>query len=496
MLPIGEQGNTDLRRFRDALEAARHLLSERREEAVNSVRRIARGLLRLARDRRYEELSSAATRLLEGTAANVEANVSALLSELALAIEMAVPSPGSVLIIEDDPIPAKLLQARLAKSGWPTEVAGTAAKAEEIIAKRSIAAIVLDLVLPDADGRNLLLRLKEDPILHTVPVFIASARSDPHVRAECLALGAEEFLAKPVDVERLLRLVTDADRRGSAAPARAVTLAGMVDRRTLTTAFSAAKSKSRALALLVAIESSHPAAASGARTLESLATQMATALGDAALVAPWNEDKLAVLFPEANLATARRLLQAARKTLTESNAGLDFSAGVAVVAAGTPLQEAIDQAGHLLYLTQRSAGGQIVSDPREVRGRTIRVLVAEDDDVAAKLLVYRITREPGFEVVRCANGDEALASAQTEQFDLAILDVNMPGLGGFDVLTRLREMPGYAEIPIAMLTALGSERDIVRGLELGADDYIVKPFSPTELIARVRRMLGRSTRAS
>ncbi len=488
-------GTDDLQRYRDALEAARQLLGERRDEALDSVRRISRALLRLGQDRRYQELSSAASRLLEGPETDVDTNVNALLSELLDAIGRPTVGLGSVLIVEDDPVPAKLLQATLAQAGWKAEVAGTAAKMEEILAELPIAAIVLDLVLPDADGRNLLLRLKEDPTYRSIPVFVASARSDPHVQAECLALGAEEFLAKPVDAERLLALIAEASARGAAAADRPRATSGMVDRGSLANTFHTASAESQILALLGAAKPTGSAEATGA--IVGWAEQLAAALGDAALVAPLDADNLAVLFREADLATARRLLGEARKTLMASSRdGLDFSAGVAIVAEGTPLQEAIDQAGHLLYLAQSSPGGTVVCDPGQVRAPTIRILVAEDDEIAAKLLAFRITREPGFEVVHCSDGDEALARARAEQFDLAILDVNMPGLSGFDVLARLREMPGYAKVPIAMLTALGSERDIVRGLELGADDYIVKPFSPTELIARVRRMLGRAPRAS
>ena len=72
-----------------------------------------------------------------------------------------------------------------------------------------------------------------------------------------------------------------------------------------------------------------------------------------------------------------------------------------------------------------------------------------------------------------------------------ILDVKMPGLDGFEVLERLRKSPRYANIPIIMLTSMGQEADVVRGFRLGADDYILKPFSPTELSARVRRLLRR-----
>ena len=92
------------------------------------------------------------------------------------------------------------------------------------------------------------------------------------------------------------------------------------------------------------------------------------------------------------------------------------------------------------------------------------------------------------------NGAEAFEWASEADFDLAILDVKVPGMDGFELLERLREIERLSDVPIIMLTGMGSETDVIRGLELGADDYMLKPFSPSELLARVRRLLhARST---
>jgi len=132
----------------------------------------------------------------------------------------------------------------------------------------------------------------------------------------------------------------------------------------------------------------------------------------------------------------------------------------------------------------------MTSDTPNGRGARV-VLVAEDDPVTTKILLHRLSHEHGFRVVHADDGTAALAVAEREALDAAILDIRLPGLDGLGVLARLREMPRYERLPILMLTSLGSERDVVRGFELGADDYVVKPFSPAELIARVRRLLAR-----
>ena len=100
------------------------------------------------------------------------------------------------------------------------------------------------------------------------------------------------------------------------------------------------------------------------------------------------------------------------------------------------------------------------------------------------------------DAVHYDSGSAAFEAALAEIPDLVILDVKMPGMDGFEVLERLRRTPAYRTVPIIMLTSMGSEADVVRGFRLGADDYILKPFSPTELSARVRRLLRRGRSAT
>ena len=119
-----------------------------------------------------------------------------------------------------------------------------------------------------------------------------------------------------------------------------------------------------------------------------------------------------------------------------------------------------------------------------------RLLLVEDDAALAELLVWHFEREQ-FEVEHTPNGEEALLLAQESPPDLVLLDWMIEGTSGIEVCRRLRRMPDTANVPIIMLTARGEEEDRVRGLETGADDYVTKPFSPRELVARVGAVLRR-----
>jgi DNA-binding response OmpR family regulator len=124
-----------------------------------------------------------------------------------------------------------------------------------------------------------------------------------------------------------------------------------------------------------------------------------------------------------------------------------------------------------------------------IRERPV-VLVADDDADILELVCYRLERS-GYDVVRANDGAAALQLAREMQPDLALLDVMMPTLTGYDVTREIRQEAATQRIPVILLTARVQEADITRGFDSGADDYIKKPFSPEELRARVQAILGR-----
>lgn len=120
-----------------------------------------------------------------------------------------------------------------------------------------------------------------------------------------------------------------------------------------------------------------------------------------------------------------------------------------------------------------------------------RILVVDDEPDIVSLVSYNLTKE-GFGVTTVPEGGEALDIIKKKEFDLILLDLMLPGIHGMEVCRMLRSDQKTKNIPIIMLTAKGDETDRVRGLETGADDYMTKPFSPRELIARVKAVLRRS----
>lgn len=124
-------------------------------------------------------------------------------------------------------------------------------------------------------------------------------------------------------------------------------------------------------------------------------------------------------------------------------------------------------------------------------GAPAHVLVVEDERDIAALVAYHLTRE-GYRVRTAGSGAEALEALALERPDLIVLDLMLPGLSGLEVLSELKARPELADVPVVVLTARRDEADRIRGLELGADDYVTKPFSPQELVLRVAAVLRRT----
>ena len=121
---------------------------------------------------------------------------------------------------------------------------------------------------------------------------------------------------------------------------------------------------------------------------------------------------------------------------------------------------------------------------------TKRIVLAEDEPQIAKLVEFKLKKE-GYLVTWKEDGEEALKAIKADKPDLILLDIMMPVMDGYEVLRHIREDENLKSIPVVMLTARAQEKDVVKGIDLGADDYIIKPFHPAELLARVKRILGK-----
>jgi len=502
----------------DALEALRLERTQGEGETTPSLRRIARVVNGSAGMYGYPEARQRAA-LLEKAAGAGDGSVDDVLDDLIAALrDIAAGDPDHkirMLVIDSDADTADLLDVMLSTPNRDVTVASTAQEAQDVLAERDVSLIILALDLPDADGRALLARFRERTRTTAVPVFVLSERVGAPVKTECFALGADAFFEKPFDPATLSSAVSvRLQRRASTQSRDPVT--GLPDRTAFENAYERVQStyaeeansgaeagesdaSARGPLCLAVLGLDHfeeladvhgPAA--GAEALRHTADLALRSLRDADLLARWDDRTFAALFPGTPLEEAAEVLDRAVQTVRQASVTtargdtlrLSCSAGLSRVndPAVRPLEEAHGNATHFL---QRAAPGA---------ASTSTLLLVEDDELIATILQDRLERE-GFVVEHFANGLRAHEYVQDDSgAALALLDVKLPGMGGFELLERLRAMPAYARRPILMLTAMSQEENVVRGFELGADDYILKPFSPDELVARVRHLLSKNGR--
>lgn len=339
----------------DALESARAAL-EADGTSAGSIKRLAATLEGSSAKYGFPGIGSAARAVREAPAADFPAAVDRLLYAVLNAVTVPSARQRTVLILDNDVVLARLYQRVLERANRQVVVAERAADMLAVFRTQWVDLVILEIGLPDLDGREVLTALKKNPITAPIPLLIVTSQGQPWLEAECLALGADRFMAKPVDPTVLAETVAD------------------------------------------------------------------------------------LLNPKA----------------------APVPAPVAPAAPAEP----------------------------GIRPTTGEILLAEHDPLTAQIIKHRLGRE-GLTVRHFTSGTAALQAARSLQPVAVILDAMTPGIDGIELLTRLRALDHYRTLPILVLSDIGSEREVVRALAAGADDCIRKPFSPTELVARVERLLVR-----
>lgn len=488
-----------------ALETASHSFRTGDPGAESSIRRIAHMLRGSGATYGFPDISHAAQSVEESAESDLLAELDGLLSVLRRTTHTP-DAKSSILLIDDDDSSAQLLKVVLSSPEREIYIAYDATEARGLIEEHHFSLIVLDIVLSDADGRDFLMKLRQSPKTASVPVIVVTGLVGDQPRQECMALGATHFFTKPYNLKQIGQTVTDElqKQQVSQSDERTDLDAGLPNRAEFCVTydeFCQANPDAPLVMAFVDIDSfsmiqDRFGAESARLVIVRTAALITEQLNDADMLARWNGEDLVVLFPSADVNQAARCLNAALENLRSepmSFGGADsltltFSAGIAGVNAPQPVDEAVLKAQRYCYLA-KSEGRNRVSIEQEAGGAASKtLLLAEDDELIASIIKHRLGRE-GFEVAHFTDGESALNAAQERLYSFVILDVKMPVMDGFEVLSRLRETPGYAKRPIVLLTAMGSEKDIVRGFKLGANDYILKPFSPVQLLARVQRLL-------
>ena len=461
--------------FVDALTATLEGVTDDEPSVQPSVRRIGQVIAEAAREAAIFDIESVAMEL--AAAAYIERSHILHLVDLIETTVSDRPPRRSILVVEDDDISAMVLHAIGHETQSAATVANTLAEARQALTGWIPDLIVMDLFLPDGDGRSFLAELRSDPRLCHIPVIVVSGFDHELARAESLALGADHFMAKPFEPEALMDIfnsVMPHSRRVSSA---------LVTRGLLLREFSAGLGDQS-----VAMVRFHPVAGPGepmgAKLLAPAAEAFALSVIGDGLVAEWSDGLFCAVI-DAPVDEAAELLDEVRRRLRNdpvANNRCTFAAGL-TAASGDGFMRAAGKANSLLQQGEREGGDRVV---REVNRTRPTIVLAEDDSLIAALVTGRLEAR-GFEVSHTADGLDAIDLIGRSMPSLVLLDLLMPGADGFDVLRKLKGNPATADIPVIILTGSDGEASVVKAFELGASDYVMKPFSPAELMVRIER---------
>jgi two-component system cell cycle response regulator len=476
------------------------------EEGLGTVRRMGEVFLNWASGEDLAEIEKSASSLVGAKDKEVLETGHTLKVLLENLVANLGPSDSEglmVLCVEENPDDALLLETALAASDRVLNIVPTTAEAEEFLENEEIALLVLDLTLPDGDGRTLLAQTREQTRHRELTIFVVSGKTQPEVKAECMALGANGFFEKPFDPNAIRAAANSALHKEAKRRASVHTdsLTHLLNRNSIRELWERWTFPDPSSIGILGIDNfrgleerlDHEIADG---IIASVGDLIRTTVPRGTVSARWEESQFLFLCPGQTRGKANKLVNGfitgIRKLEHRDPRGETFSVtasgGVVEIARGISFDDAVEEASDLLDQAADSGGNTLAESMDSEDGAWI--LLAEDDPLSAGILVHRLEKE-GFKVLHCLDGAQALKGALSNRIAMAILDVKMPEMDGFELLDRLRKVPAFYDLPIMMLTSMGREEDVARGFELGADDYMVKPFSPVEVLARVRRLLNR-----
>lgn len=418
----------------------------------------------------------------------------------------AISRAARILVVEDDHDCFEMLDSALASEQQSLHQVTSLAEAEQFLDSEDWDLIILDLVLPDGDGRTLLSRIRAHESARTTPVIVVSAKTNSLVRNECSVYGIEGYLEKPLNMQGLAPLVAScvSRHRTMQREAHVDDLTQIDNRHGFRLRFSKARALCRryekplALAL---IDLDHFKALNddfghdtGDHALRVVARCLNNQLRESDLIGRWGGEEFVVALPCTDAAGAKVALAKANAFLAALPLDdsyprtVTFSGGICEVGAEQTLEAALHEADRRLYIAKATGRNRVVDHERcEGQEQRPSLLVVEDDHDLAIVLQEDLRKH--YAVTHVDSAESALELAAETTYDLVLTDHDLPGISGVELTGALRANPSYSNRPVLVMTANGAEDLIERAFVAGASDYVSKPYRKAELLARLARYL-------
>lgn len=428
-------------------------------------------------------------------------------------------SPKRILVIDDDEVLLSSIHHMLSIAGFDVEVLSDPSHNLEEMLNRQPDCIILDIMMPDMDGFYVMQHIRNDVQRQFTPVLMLTARADLADKYKGFQLGADEYLTKPFHFEELMlrikTLISRVEKYRSLSLRDSLT--GLHNRRYLLDRLQelfvahARKPQEATLSIIdldffkrVNDTYGHPC---GDTVLKTFASFLQEKLRETDIITRYGGEEFVIVLPHTPFEQAQDILNRLREDFSRTEIHCScqnvsffqtFSCGIAKLGVdGHDIISLIEQADKALYLAKFKGRNRIclaseLADMADEAGATRKKILIADDDMIVHAILKTQLADTDWELIFAKNGLEVLEIVNTIMPDLFILDGMMPGISGLEACTVLRKQPRFAKTPIIMLTGRDAKEEIAEALDTGVDDYVLKPFSPIELKARINRLFVRT----
>ncbi len=380
----------------------------------------------------------------------------------------SLPKPGKinkVLVVEDDYATSKLLSNYLNKWGYEPTIVNSAEQALKMVEKEIFLAILMDIVLPDANGFELLKRIREQKNAKNTPVIVCSVEAE---QQKAFLMGAVEYFVKPIQYKFLVEVLTSYKLRKDSN-----ILIVDDDVPTLNLIKGAVEQ-----AGFNAIAESH-----SGRVMELIETmRLDLAIIDLDMPELSGFDLIKLIKSKQSFANLPIIIYTGKENYQDDLKKIDGMFSDLLRKSSTNIEQLSDAINQMINRYDEPPSPEVVA----VQKDTIKILLVEDYK-HSQIIVTRLLKKNNFEsIIVVENGAEAVEAVQKQKFDLILMDMQMPVMNGFEATERIRQMENYKDTPIIALTAFAMKGDREKCLEAGATDYIPKPIDSQEFIEKVK----------
>lgn len=404
------------------------------------------------------------------------------------------------------------LAPRVAQGNGKVLAVATGAESLEFVRHHQVGAIVMNVALPDMDARELFTGLRENPQTAAIPVLFLGPGGDSLKTHACL-MEADGLIDGDAQPHKVAAWVASRFQQSQETirASRRDPQTGLPNRAAFCDDYVKACESCRAtgetVALAVVAVDDRSAGAEGAvqnglnaEILPRVASILTASLRATDLVARWSPDEIVVVLPGEDGFGAGRAIEKAMAAWRElaaapcggALAGSTISAGLSVVTSETPVASAVADAERYLYKAKAAGGNIVISSQSQLHRRAARALIVIDDRIMS-LVIRGLLEKEELKVFHVKDADQAVdACAGRRRFQVMVVDERLPNLDGFTALEKLKHLPRNRQVPTIMLLSQKTDDRVTRALELGANDFEVRPLAPLPFVSRVRKVMARS----